>query len=321
MVFPSDSPTHGSGPGAIVWSATAGCAGGTGARVAGLLADDRPGPSRAPRSAAGRPIAPVGVLTASAAPHGKIVIAGSSPRGPAGGLLIQGSAGGPSRRSRPTVARPPRERSRVPTWATSPSCLPRRATAAAGSNSTSSASTTTNSHATSPSAVPERGCARSTVAMDYRSEALVLWARSGAIYARVVSNKGALQPTQRLARFAGNVRIAAVLSDDRRGIVAWSEQQGSETSVYIDRSGTGERFGAPKLLERFRDPDGLPTPTASPSLVRLSSESVMLAWAGSAGGRWVLRVAPVDLRGVRRVTTIAAARERCPAGRPRRRSG
>ena len=81
-------------------------------------------------------------------------------------------------------------------------------------------------------------------------------------------------------RAASRPTIAALLSDDLRGIVAWSEQRGSETSVYIDRSGHGVRFGAPELLERFQDPDGLPSPAASPTLVRLSSESVMLAWAG-----------------------------------------
>jgi hypothetical protein len=66
------------------------------------------------------------------------------------------------------------------------------------------------------------------------------------------------------------------------------------------------RFGVPRLLERFHDPDGLPFPAASPSLVRLSSESVMLAWAGSAAGHWVVRTAPVDLNGVGAVGTIAA---------------
>ena len=66
------------------------------------------------------------------------------------------------------------------------------------------------------------------------------------------------------------------------------------------------RFGTPQLLERFRDPDGLPSPTASPTLVRLSSESVMLAWAGAANGHWVVRTAPVDLKGVGAVGTIAA---------------
>jgi hypothetical protein len=77
--------------------------------------------------------------------------------------------------------------------------------------------------------------------------------------------------------------------------------------VYIDRSAPGVRFGAPQLLGRFHDPDGLPAPAASPALVRLSSESVMLAWAGAAAGHWVVHTAPIDLGGVGDVGTISAS--------------
>jgi hypothetical protein len=145
-----------------------------------------------------------------------------------------------------------------------------------------------------------------TLAMDYRSDALAVWAQKGAIYARDLPAKGAAHPIQRLASVGSHTRIAAVLSDDDRAIVAWAAHSGSETSVYVDRSAIGVRFRAPQLLERFSDPDGLSSPAGSPSLVRLSSESVMLAWAGSAAGHWVVRTAPVDLNGVQAVGTIAA---------------
>lgn len=145
-----------------------------------------------------------------------------------------------------------------------------------------------------------------TLAMDFRSEALAVWAQRGAIYARLVPNKGPVHPLQRLASVGSDPRIAAVLSDDNRAIVAWAEQHGTQTSVYLDRSAAGVRFGPPELLERFNDPDGLSSPAASPSLVRLSSESVILAWAGSAGGHWVVHTAPVDLDGVKTVATFAA---------------
>jgi hypothetical protein len=145
-----------------------------------------------------------------------------------------------------------------------------------------------------------------TLAMDYRSDALAVWAHRGAIYARYLPAKGAAHPIQRLAPVGSHTRIAAVLSDDERAIVAWAEQRGSQTSVYVDRSAFGVRFRAPQPLERFHDPHGLSSPAGSPSLVRLSSESVMLAWAGSAAGHWVVRTAPVDLNGVQAVSTIAA---------------
>ncbi|MGH2864500.1 MAG: hypothetical protein ACRDJX_04540, partial [Solirubrobacteraceae bacterium] len=144
-----------------------------------------------------------------------------------------------------------------------------------------------------------------TLAMDFRSEALVVWVQRGAIYARLVPNRGAAGPIQRLAPVGSNVHLSALLSDDRRGIVAWAEENAGVTSVYIDRSGLGVRFREPQLLERFSDPDGLGAPAASPSLVRLSSESVLLAWAGSGEEHWVVRAAPVGLEGVLTVGTVA----------------
>jgi hypothetical protein len=331
VVFPSDSPSRATGPGAIVWSATAGCPGGDGARVAAIGAEDEPGASVVPHTAAGRPIAPHGQLQASGAPHGQIVIAGSAPGTPADGLLIQGTAGDSFRglalsegASAPMVlttaylgdvalASPPAP---APTPASVPALT------------LASTSTPAGTRASGPAAgidvhverffargfvrnVATRGAGAGavralTLAMDYRSEALAVWAQDGSIYARLVPQQGAAGPLQRLGPAGAHTQIAAVLSDDRRAIVAWTEGRGSETTVYLDRSATGVRFGTPQLLERFHDPDGLPSPVASPSLVRLSSESVVLAWAGSAAGHWVIRAAPVDLDGLGAISTIAA---------------
>lgn len=331
VVFPSDSPTRGTGPGAIVWSAAPGCPGGEGARVAAIGAGDVPGASVVPRTAAGRPIAPRGTLVASGAPHGQLVIAGSAPGAPTDGLLIQGAAGGLFR------ALAPSDGTSAPmalatgylgdvALASPPAPAP---TATSDSPPASSpASTPAGAGASGPIseidihverffahgfvrnvAIASAGASAVqalTVAMDYRSEALAVWAQDGAIYARLVPQRGEPGPLQRLAPAGPHPRIAAVLSDDRRAIVAWAEQRDGETAVYLDRSAVGVRFGAPQLLERFRDPDGLPSPAASPSLVRLSSESVVLAWAGSAAGRWGVRTAPVDLSGLGAVSTIAA---------------
>jgi hypothetical protein len=306
VVFPSDSPSRATGPGAIVWSAGSSCPGGEGARVAALGADDEPGASAIPRTAAGRPLAPRGALVASGAPHGQIVIAGSSMRAANVGLLIQGPAGGPFS----TLA--PAEGSSAP-MALATAYLGDVALASPPAPSAAGidvhverffAHDFVRNVATSGAGA---GAVRAlTLAMDYRSEALAVWAQGGSIYARLVPQRGAPGPLQRLARAGADTRVAAVLSDDRRAIVAWSAQRGSETLVYLDRSAVGVRFGSPQLLERFRDPDGVPSPAASPSLVRLSSETVLFAWAGSAGGRWVIRAAPVDLNGLGAVGTIAA---------------
>ena len=145
-----------------------------------------------------------------------------------------------------------------------------------------------------------------SVALDYRSDAVAVWEQGGYVYARDQPASGTARAAQRLGRSGPEVHVAALRSDDERAIVAWSDERAGVTSVYLDLSAAGARFGAPVLLERFTDPQGLAPPAASPRLVRLRSESVMLAWAGAAGGRWVVRTAAVDLLGVRAVTTIAA---------------
>ncbi len=308
VVFPSDSPDDATGPGAIVWSASAGCPGGEGARVASIGAGDLPSASAIPRTASGRPLAPRAPLAASGAPHGQIVIAGGAPGAPADGLLIQGAAGG----------------SFAPLQAPGGSTAPMALTTAylgdvalaappAGGQRQGALSVHVErffAHGFVRNAIAQAGTAAPvqalTLAMDYRSEALAVWAQGGAIYARLLPGKGPARAIQRLAPVGSQPQLAALLSDDDRATVAWSEQRGMQTSVYIDRSRTGVRFGAPELLERFHDPDGLSSPAASPSLVRLSSESVMLAWAGSVAGRWVVRAAPVDMNGVQAISTIAA---------------
>jgi hypothetical protein len=311
VVFPSDSPSHATGAGAIVWSDSSHCPGGEGARVAALGAGDEPLAPSTPRTAAGQPIAPRGALLAAAAPHGQVVIAGTAPSQPAGGLLIQGAAGGPFAALQPLAdATAPTALATGYLGDLALAAVPADPQAGRAHTSLSVRLERFYAHAFNrdvvardPGSAPVQAL---TLAMDYRSEVLAAWTQGGAIYTRLIPNRGPARPPQRLASVGSHAQIAAVLSDDERAIVAWSEQRGSQTSVYVDRSATGVRFRTPQLLGRFTDPDGLSAPAASPSLVRLSSETVMLAWAGSESGHWVVRAASVDLNGVGAVSTIAA---------------
>jgi hypothetical protein len=304
VLFPSDSPGHATGPGAIVWSASASCPGGAGARVAPLGAGDEPGESAVPHTATGRSLAPLGPLVATDGPHGQIVISGGSPQPSAAGLLIQGAAGG----SFTDLAAA--EGSSTP-MALATAYLGDVAFAArarAGEELHVHVERFFAHRFAAGTLVSDLGAGpiqRLVTTMDYRGETLVVWAQGGALYARLVPANGSPRAVQRLASVGADPNITALVSDDRRAIVAWAQQRGSETSVYVDRSAAGVRFGAPELLERFQDPDGLSAPGASPTLVRLSSESVVLAWAGAAGGHWVVRTAPVDLNGIGEVSTIA----------------
>jgi hypothetical protein len=334
VVFPSDMPDQATGVGAVVWPAAPTCAGGEGARVAALGPGEQPGATTIPTTAAGRQIAPRGSLTVAAGPHGEIVIAGTgagtSARRSAHGLVVEGhaggafsqlasiedpftpnalataylgdvalaspapagqSAGGPSVRVERFFSR-----ELVPRVA---SGVAPHAPDSAGSNAADARPA--RSHASSAQALETLA-----VALDYRSDALSVWSQGGALYAHDLPASGAEHAAQRLATVGARPKVAALLSDDNRGILVWAEDVRGQTSVYLDRSDTGVRFGAPVLLERFTDPDGLSSPAGSPSLVRLSSESVMLAWAGAAEGHWVLRTAAIDLRGIGRMETIAA---------------
>jgi hypothetical protein len=311
VVFPSNAPDHRTGPGAIVWDSSPACPGGEGTRMAAIGADDRPGAPAAPLTGDGRTIAPGGAIAVNRGPHGQIVIAGASPGRRSHALVVQGRAGGPfssllgeALPAAPlalasgylgdvALASPPSatdgagvpEGPQVHVERYFSNVLSRRSTVGAAST------TTTRTVA---------------LALDYRSDALALWTQGGALYARDLPASGASAASQLLARVGPHVRISALLSDNNRATVAWAEDHAGRTSVYLDRSATGVHFGAPRLLERFRDPDGLASPPGSPSLVRLSTESVVLAWAGAADGHWVVRAAAVDTSGVGDASTIAS---------------
>jgi hypothetical protein len=307
VIFPSDSPTHGTGPGAIVWSASLPCPGGAGVRVAAISPEDIPAAPARPRTAAGRPLALRGPLDATAGPYGRVVIAAASAgehTTPAGSLLLtEGPAGGP-------FAAPIAVGGPTSTFAFTTAYL---GDVALLSPEAGGVRLRVQRHHANRFAAPAQATADAgasigalTVALDYRSDALAVWARRGSVYARELPAGGAPHAIQRLGPGPPpGARIAAVLSDDDRAIVAWTDRRAGQTSVYVSRSEPGVRFGVPQLLERFPDPPDLPTYADSPQIVRLSSESVMIAWTGAEAGHWVIRTAAIDLNGVHPPSTIS----------------
>jgi hypothetical protein len=312
ILFPSDAPRHGTGPGAIVWSSTARCPGGAGPRVSAIASGgDVIGAAFIPRTAAGRAtLALSDPVTAAAAPHGQILLVAPAGAGasPAHGLLLsEGPAGGPFTAAWTTGGAP------APLALTT-AYLGDVALASPGGSHGGASSIELRIHryymGTSMAPVPitaSRGVEGLTLALDYRSDALAVWERAGAIYARDMPASGrSARAATRVAAAAPGARIAALLSDDNRAILAWSETRAGVTSVYADLSGTGVRFaGAPRLLERYADPGAVTPAGSGPRLVRLLSESVMLAWTGEASGHWVVHTAAVDENGVRAIDTIS----------------
>ena len=309
ILFPSDAPRHATGPGAIVWSSAPRCPGGAGPRISAIApGGDAPGRPEIPRTASGRALALTGPIAAAAAPHGRMLLAGQAAAGARtqnGLLLSEGSARGPFSAPQSTGGPP------------APLAL---STAYLGDVALLSPSDSGHGPSTielrvhryyqssflAPVPVTSsRSVGGLALALDYRSDALAVWQRGEAIYARDMpgSNRAARSP-MRIARAAPHARIAALRSDDNRVIIAWSETRGGITRVYAELSSPDVRFGAPRLLERFTDPGGLEPPP--PRLARLLSESVMLAWTGAESGHWVVRTAAVDLNGVRSIDTISA---------------
>jgi hypothetical protein len=324
VVFPSDSPTHATGPGAIVWDGAGGCPEGEGARVAALGGGDVPGPSGPPHVADGRALRLRGPLVASGGPYGRIVLAGSP--APARDELTEGSALGPFLAPTAGSGESALGPFSVPAAGSGESAPIALATAYLGDVALVSPSYARDGEGVqlrvqrhragtfarsivAVSASTHGRVATLAVALDYRSDALVAWRQGESTYARdLPASDRTRAPIQRLGPAAGPTsHIAVLLSDDNRGIVAWSVQSGEETSVYLDLSATGVRFGAPpRLLERFDDPAPLTPPEGvSPRLVRLSSESVMLAWTGFDGNDFSVRTAAIDLNGLGPVSTIS----------------
>lgn len=313
VVFPQSSPQHGTGPGAIVWGADSRCRGGAGPRVAAIAAGaDIAAPARIFSARTTRARGLTGTVAAAAAPHGQILLAarGSLGASAASGLaLSEGLARGPFSIPTPTggAAAP---------LALTTAYLGDVALASPGSSGSRAGAIELRVHRyyadagsfLAPVAVtPSRSVEGLTLAMDYRSDVLAVWERHGAIYARDMPGSGrSSHAAQRVASAAPGVHIAALLSDDNRATLAWSETRAGITRVYAELSATGVSFGKPRLLERFADPAGMAPPDGSPRLVRLLSESVMLAWTGAASGHWVVRTAAVDLNGVRSIETISA---------------
>ena len=312
ILFPSDSPRQTTGPGAIVWSSASRCPGdaaGPGPRLSTIAsAADAPSPASIPRTATGGALTLTGSI-AAAAPHGRILLAGPSGHGgranTAGLLLSEGLTHGPF--SAPVATGGP-----AGPLALTSAYLGDVALASPGSAGASAIELRIHRYYERSFLAPvpvtaSRSVQGLTLAMDYRSDALAVWERDGTIYARDLPGSGrSTRPATRVASAAPGARIAALLSDDNRAILAWAETRSGVTRVYAELSSPNVRFGAPRLLERFADPGGVAPPGSSPRLVRLVSESVMLAWTGAQSGHWVVRTAAVDLHGVRSIDTISA---------------
>ena len=289
-----------------MWTAASGCGGPPGARI------DAIAPGAAP--SAPLPLAPAGALAVAGGPKGLIAVAGADPRRPGHALVVQGLARGP-------FAPLPQAGARMPGTVLASAYLGDLALLGRHGGALSLEVQRWFGGPPGPSrtvAISAAPPADATVALDYRSDALAAWTAGGSVWARALPASGRRLPVQRLGPAGVGTRIAALLSDDNRAIVMWSAVRAGATDVYLDQSATGPRFSAPaRRIEHGPGAGGPPAPAVSPQLIRLSSESVMAAWAGVEGSRWVTRSAPIDQRGLRMISTISGALPAALAPGPR----
>lgn len=143
-----------------------------------------------------------------------------------------------------------------------------------------------------------------TVTLDYRSDVLVAWQQNGFIWADVLRASGARAAVQRVGPSGPDPQLQAVVSDDDRGMVAWSSGVGTRTSVSFALSGTGVRFDGFRVLASYADPHGAGRQGGSLALVRLAEEDVLLAWTTVQNGHYAVLEVPAVFAGVRTATRL-----------------
>ena len=316
VAFPSEAPSVPTGTGAVLWASTpAGCRArgasapsGWSLSVGALSAAGRVGPVSA-RSLQGLPPESLQVVGGS---RGRITALAALPRGgraPGGGFVVlQGRARGAMAEllggrtdalaltraylgdaALATVTQVPAIAVRVQRYFKG-AFVPERAIS-----------------------IPDSPVSALTATMDYRADVLVAWQQGGGIYAHMVRASGRPDPTQRLGPSAPDPQLRALVSDNDHGMVVWSSTQAeagrpAHTTTFIDLSGPGVRFGAPRRLASFSDPSRAGQAPGSLALVRLSSENVMLAWTTRERGRYLVRAAPAVYAATRPAAVLSDAR-------------
>lgn len=341
VVFPQETPFRRTGAGAIVYAGAPSCPRRASLELAAIDPHDLAGRPHPPLDSSGRAIALGAPFAAAATTRGQIALIGAEPGGGPGIGKDTGTGTRPqsSRRSG-NIERPPAHSKGAGAAAaisegpadgpfTTSTALPGPvaplglATAYLGDVAVASQQPTPQEglqirmqrhfQAGFPAPVALGGAGGRqralAVALDYRTDAMAVWWRDGWLYARERHANGPLGPLQRFAKAGPRVQLSLLISDDGRAIVAWVDPQAHSARLYLDVSAPGMQLGPGVLLERLRWPSGPPPPDGSVRLVRLSTESVLMAWTGTREGRFVVRAAGIDLLGVRTTSDVSVPGE------------
>jgi hypothetical protein len=149
------------------------------------------------------------------------------------------------------------------------------------------------------------------IGMDFRADRLVVWAQGGNVWAQDITNDGRIRARQLLGPSGYAPQIAAVLSDDDRAFVIWTDEPppgaGGATQVLLAHSAVGPTFHGARTLASFTEPAGVRLTAGAVAAERLSDEGVALLWPAMANGNYVVDAAGVTQTGVRLPSILAAA--------------
>jgi hypothetical protein len=307
LAFPSDAPARQTGPGAIAWLASAGCTegGAPELELSPLGLGAKPGPTIALRLGGSVQTDAAAAPAVVGAPFGEVAVLAPGPGGAR--QLLLGRAGGELRRA---VTLPGGGQA-----ALTRAYLGDVAAAVAARGRIRIALVRWFRHEAGPTVAFGIGPAPVTalaLAMDYRSEVLVVWQQAGSSYARLVRNTGAVGPLQRVGPAAPRPALQAMLSDNGHGMVAWATAAGSgtgarETAVKIAFTDAHTRFDALRTVATFPDPAAFARRDGALALVRLADENVLLAWTAREGGHYRVLAGPAVFAGVRPPRTLSAS--------------
>lgn len=147
------------------------------------------------------------------------------------------------------------------------------------------------------------------IGMDFRADRLVIWAQGGEVWARYVTNAGHAKGKQELGPSGYDPQIAAVLSDDDRAFVLWTDEPApgvsGATSVLLAHSAVGPTFHGTTTLASFTEPAGVRLTAGSVAAERLSSEGVALLWPALADGNYEIESAGATDTGVLAPSVLA----------------
>lgn len=149
------------------------------------------------------------------------------------------------------------------------------------------------------------------VSLDFRADSIVTWVQAGEVHAQWVSNAGRASAAQVLGPAGYAPQIAAVLSDDNRAFVLWSDQplpgSTAATTIYLDHSAGSVTFAAPpQPIATLAQPPAQRLGRGAVQLVRETpSEGVLAAWPVMVDGDYAVQAAGLTSSQVLAPATIS----------------